>query len=1654
MSVLHARRGVSSGPGSWAWWCLLSSVLVLGLTRPGLAQTVCTTSSTAVSGFTGSLDGLVADCTTLLGLKDELRGTASPNWVVNWAENRRMSSWNGITVSGTPPRVSGLDLKVRRLAGTIPAALGDLTALTYLDLNSNDLSGEIPATLGNLTALTYLNLYNNALTGPIPAALGNLTALTELRLPGNQLSGEIPAALGNLTALTHLALNSNHLSGEIPAALGNLTALTYLRLDTNRLSGTIPATLGNLTALTYLNFEDNHLSGAIPAALGNLTALRILDLDNNSLTGAIPATFGDLTALEYLYLDNNVLSGAIPATLGNLTALRILTLQSNILSGAIPATLGDLTALTYLSLGGNQLSGTIPPELGDLSNLTSLSLGGNQLSGAIPTALGDLSNLTSLSLGGNQLSGAIPTALGDLTALTSLLLDGNQLSGTIPPALGKLSQLRRLQLHDTQLSGAIPAALGSLSNLENLHLNNTQLSGAIPAALGSLSNLEGLSLSDTQLSGAIPPELGQLSKLQYLGLLRTQLSGAIPAALGNLSNLEQLGLSDAQLSGAIPPELGQLSKLRTLSLQRNQLSGTIPPELGELGKLSQMYILSLQYNRLTGCIPRSLSRFEEQINPQAGGSLPICTDSTSTTDPPDTTPTLSGTIANQTYTQQTAIPALTLPAATGGNPPLQYTLAPAPPAGLTFTPATRRLTGTPTGTQAATRYTYTVIDVDGDTATATFAITITAPLSVNQPPVVTGPSARTYVENGTTAVATYTAADPENDAIIWSLSGADSGDFSISDTGVLTFTTPPDYEAPADADNVYQVTVEASDGTTTATLDVTVTVTDVTGICARTLQVRNGILSLLPTISDCELVMASDLSGITGMLSLPDAGITVLQDRDFRGLTSLQSLVLSGNALSELPAGVFADLTSLQSLVLSGNALTSLPAGVFAGLAKLHYLALPGNALSALSPAVFAGLANLHTLHLFDNTLTALPPNVFAGLTNLQALRLDGNTLSALPAGVFAGLANLHTLVLYGNALTSLPVGVFAGLAKLHYLALFRNELRELPAGVFAGLTKLHTLSLFDNALSDLPADLFKGLANLRKLHLQENSLRELPAAVLTGLTKLHTLYLHENALEELPAGLFAGLTKLQELYLRDNPGVPFTLTAELEQRGADAVVVTLAEGAPFDLTVTLSAQDGTLSASSLTVPAGSLASAPVTVSMSGTVPTPVTLTLSAPVFPEDSTHRGLTLAVGPSLSMTVAQATLLSLASSSWSSSTSGQIDAGDDVGYFELTVPHAGGLVVETTGSTDTVGTVWQDGEELASAHHGGVGQNFRLSTRVQAGSVVIAVAGQGGRTGAYTLETYLLVGVLENPGHNSFQSGIGVLSGWVCEAEEIELEIRGLGRTHRLEAASGTERPDTAHTEADEELCGDTDNGFGVLFNWNRLLLHLAPPPDTGVFTVRALADGVEFGRAAFTVTTLGAEIRSGLAGECTVPDFPMPGETVTLVWQHNNQNFLIAGGAAPDGENHAGTAGVGYLENPGPNSFQSGVGVISGWVCEADTVEIEMETENGEVHRYAAGYGTERLDTDYAPDGTEICGDTDNGFGLLFNWNRLDDGVHTVVAYVDEEELGWATVRVTTLGAEIRSGLAGECTVDDFPMAGETVTLAWQHNSQNFVITDVE
>ena len=132
----------------------------------------------------GHNPGLMMDCRALLAAKDALRGTAALNWSVITA----ITSWGGVTTSGTPSRVTKLLLPSKSLSGSIPSELGSLIKLTHLDLSSNSLTGEIPRELSGLSNLVEIRLSGNSLTGCIPSALkdvktNDLSSLNMLYCP-------------------------------------------------------------------------------------------------------------------------------------------------------------------------------------------------------------------------------------------------------------------------------------------------------------------------------------------------------------------------------------------------------------------------------------------------------------------------------------------------------------------------------------------------------------------------------------------------------------------------------------------------------------------------------------------------------------------------------------------------------------------------------------------------------------------------------------------------------------------------------------------------------------------------------------------------------------------------------------------------------------------------------------------------------------------------------------------------------------------------------------------------------------------------------------------------------------------------------------------------------------------------------------------------------------------------------------------------------------------------------------------------------------------------------------------------------------------------------------------------------------------------------
>ncbi|MCB4743952.1 MAG: DUF1566 domain-containing protein, partial [Sulfurovum sp.] len=91
--------------------------------------------------------------------------------------------------------------------------------------------------------------------------------------------------------------------------------------------------------------------------------------------------------------------------------------------------------------------------------------------------------------------------------------------------------------------------------------------------------------------------------------------------------------------------------------------------------------------------------------------------------------------------------------------------------------------------------------------------------------------------------------------------------------------------------------------------------------------------------------------------------------------------------------------------------------------------------------------------------------------------------------------------------------------------------------------------------------------------------------------------------------------------------------------------------------------------------------------------------------------------------------------------STTRGRFNAAEDIDYFKIVIPYTGTLLVETTGSTDTSGSLLDaSGVQVASDNNSGTGANFKFLKRVTAGTYYVRVKrNSASSTGHYALVTH---------------------------------------------------------------------------------------------------------------------------------------------------------------------------------------------------------------------------------------------------------------------------------------------------------------------------
>ena len=924
-------------------------------------------------------------------------------------------------------------------------------------------------------------------------------------------------------------------------------------------------------------------------------------------------------------------------------------------------------------------------------------------------------------------------------------------------------------------------------------------------------------------------------------------------------------------------------------------------------------------------------------------------------------------VANLSLVQNAAMTAVTLPAATGGNGSVQYSISPDLPAGLSASQSTRVLSGTPTGIQAATEYTYKAYDTDYNRASTdeatlpTFTITVdadTAPAFADDAAIAN----LSLIQNTAMTEVTLPAASGGNGTLSYALSPDPPAGLSFTASTRVLSGTP----TGTSASTTYTYTVSDGDNNTASTDADTLTFTvavDATDIAPT--------VSFNPANGSTTTNASGDITLTFSEAVYKDASATEFGDNDLDALIELKVKDDNGTAID------FAASINAVNTVVTVNPSADLPDGDVYVEVGSGYYDVAGNQGSATS-ATF--------------TVDTTAPTVVKASTGYYS---DA-------AGTTAVTKAKDDDIVYIKITFSEDIGIggdgtpnpFA----MRYTDTDGNYVTEYDG--FAWHSTLRTTSRCWSASSTS-----SNVIICRHKVGDTN-----PPSVADTWSGNIEFRIYGGSLEPVMRDM-AGNTLTDAVTSGDNVEDYYHHGAYLAVDGAAPTVTS----------------------------GGYYSDSSATTALSGTVSGGNDDIYTQLVFSEDLDHMaGSGASARPKIDYRIGgpsgTSTQYAIVASS-ANLASGQCQPTSSAStatylclYTTKYADHGDFDTVVGTATTDEVG------HALASPYTTPGTLTFERTDPPPpppTPPVPPSPPSGGPAPTPSEPEPPPLQGTLENPGPGSSQSGIGLLSGWVCDADQVALVLNpGTDEAQTLTAAYGTDRADTAAE------CGDRNNGFGLLFNWNLL--------GDGTHTLVARADGEVFGRATVTVTTLGEEFVREAAGECAVADFPDPGETTRLVWQEAQQNFVIAAGSRPTGPAQAGREGVGRLENPSVNSFQSGVGLISGWVCDAERVAVRFN--NGQA--IPAAYGTERADT------SSVCGDTDNGFGLLFNWNLLGDGEHAVEALADGVVFGRTRVRVTTLGEEFVRGAAGRCTAAGFPSPGESVTLRWQQSRQNFVITDVQ
>ncbi|NWV24114.1 TLR5 protein, partial [Origma solitaria] len=327
------------------------------------------------------------------------------------------------------------------------------------------------------------------------------------------------------------------------------------------------------------------------------------------------------------------------------------------------------------------------------------------------------------------------------------------------------------------------------------------------------------------------------------------------------------------------------------------------------------------------------------------------------------------------------------------------------------------------------------------------------------------------------------------------------------------------------------------------------------------LTIGKGAFRNLPNLRILDLggntVLHLDLDAFVGLPSLTVLrlfhnylGDTVLEERYFQDLRSLEEVDLSGNQITKLnPHPLFSNLTALKSVNLKLNKISNFCQTNLTSFQGKHFL-----------------LFNLgsNNLYMAEDAAWAKCPNPFKNIT-FTSLDLSGSGWSTERVQYLSTAiegTQIHSLILgphimgsgFGfQNLKNPDKSTFAGLGRsnLNFFDISKGYIFSLNSLIFQTLGNLVSLNLFKNKINQIQKQAFFGLGNLKILNLSSNLLGELYDYTFEGLHSVMYIDLQQNHIGMIADESFRKLVNLKIIDLRDNaiktlPSFPHVTSAFL----------------------------------------------------------------------------------------------------------------------------------------------------------------------------------------------------------------------------------------------------------------------------------------------------------------------------------------------------------------------------------------------------------------------------------------------------------------------------------------------------------------------------